>query len=114
MPRPIGAGELVADQPIDRVGIGNAQERLGEAHQRDALAARQREFVEEGVDAAFAVALTPRFEHEAARRRGDPRRRRLIDARPRRECARPPHSRQCDRLSRTAWRSASGTGGGEA
>ena len=40
MPRPIGAGELVADQPIDRVGIGNAQQRLGEAHQRDALAAR--------------------------------------------------------------------------
>ena len=74
MPRPIGVGELVADQLVDGLGIGNTQERLGEAHQRDAFAARQREFIEERVDAAFAVTLAPRFENEAARGLGDPRR----------------------------------------
>ncbi len=34
---PVGAGDLVADQPVDGLGIGDAQQCLGEAHQRDAL-----------------------------------------------------------------------------
>jgi hypothetical protein len=31
MARPIGLAELVADQPVDGVGVGDAQQRLGEA-----------------------------------------------------------------------------------
>ena len=50
---PIGGGDLVADQPVGGLGVGNAQQRLGEAHQRHALAARERVFLQEGIDAAL-------------------------------------------------------------
>ena len=35
---PIRGAELVGDEPVGRVGVGNAQQRLGEAHQDDAFA----------------------------------------------------------------------------
>ena len=50
--RPVAAADLVADQPVARGGIRDAQQRLGEAHQRDALAAVQRELEHQRVDAA--------------------------------------------------------------
>jgi hypothetical protein len=34
---PVAAGELVADQGVGRIGIRDAQERFGHAHQRHAL-----------------------------------------------------------------------------
>ena len=77
MPRPIAARQLVADQLGRRSrGIGNAQQRLGKAHQRDAFVARQRELVEERVDAAFAVARWRRASTSTSVARGlsDPRR----------------------------------------
>jgi hypothetical protein len=40
MALPIGGGDLIANEPVDRVAVGNAQERLGETHQRDALGRR--------------------------------------------------------------------------
>ena len=44
MPGPVADGELVADQPIGGLGIGDPQQRLGEAHQHDALARAQPVF----------------------------------------------------------------------
>ncbi|MFO1361461.1 MAG: hypothetical protein U1F45_03145 [Burkholderiales bacterium] len=44
---PARAGELVADQRVRGVGVGDAQERLGEAHEDDALARGQREAAQE-------------------------------------------------------------------
>ncbi len=34
MARPVGLAELVADQLVDGVGVGNAQQRLGQAQKR--------------------------------------------------------------------------------
>ena len=52
MRAPVAGRQLVADQRVARRGVGNAQQRLGEAHQRHALLARQRIFVDEPLDAA--------------------------------------------------------------
>ena len=37
---PVALGHAVADQGVARAVVGNAQQRLGEAHQRHAFAAR--------------------------------------------------------------------------
>ena len=71
MALPIGGGDLVADQPVDRVAVGDAQQRLGEAHQRHPLGRRQRVFVQEGVDPAMRRALVAHRGDEAARGRLD-------------------------------------------
>ncbi len=68
---PIGEAQLVADQPVGGGRIGNAQQRLGEAHQHHALLAREGIFMEEGVEPALADALAPHGEDELARARGD-------------------------------------------
>ncbi len=49
---PIRGTELVRDEPVRRVGIGNAQQRFGEAHQHDAFAGRQVVRAQQRVDAA--------------------------------------------------------------
>ena len=72
MALPIGGGDLVADQPVDGLGIGNAQQRLGEAHQRDALRRGQRIFLQERVEPAFAETLAAHRHDQPARGRGDP------------------------------------------
>ena len=51
MARPFAGAQLVADQPVGGVGVGDAQQRLGEAHQHDALARAQLVFVQECLDA---------------------------------------------------------------
>ena len=51
MRAPVAAADLVADQRVAGLVVGNAQQRLGEAHQRHALLARQRIFVDQRVDA---------------------------------------------------------------
>ena len=70
MRAPVAGRELVADQRVARRGVGNAQQRLGEAHQRHALLARQRIFVDEPLDAARAR-LRPELGDEAAGERPD-------------------------------------------
>ena len=72
MALPIGRSDLVADQPVDCVGVRDAQQRLGEAHQRDALGRGQRVFLQEGVEPALAVALAAHRNDQAARGGGDP------------------------------------------
>ena len=63
MGAPVAGRQLVADERVAGRGVGNAQQRLGEAHQRHALLARQRIFVDEPLDAA-----RPRLGPEARRR----------------------------------------------
>ena len=66
MPLPVGGGNLVADQLVDGLGVGDAQQRLGEAHQRHAFLRGQGVFVQEGVEPALPI----RFRRTAARRAG--------------------------------------------
>ena len=70
MPRPIAAADGAGDQPVGGGGVGNAQQRLGEAEQQHAFAARQPIFMQEGIDAASLVPPCPRREHEPF---GEPR-----------------------------------------
>ena len=63
MPLPVGGGNLVADQLVDGLGIGDAQQRLGETHQSHALLRGQGVFVQKGVEPArrsASGALRPR------------------------------------------------------
>ncbi len=53
---PVAAAELVADQPVGGLAVGDAQQRLGQAHQHHALLAGELVLVHEGVDAALADA----------------------------------------------------------
>ena len=67
---PVAAADLVADQRIARLVVGNAQQRLGEAHQRHALLARQRVFVDQPFDAAaMALGAQPLDQPAGQRRR---------------------------------------------
>ena len=69
MARPVGLAELVADQLVDGVGIGNAQQRLGEAQERHPLLRGQRVLVQQGVDLAPSPAArgAPRSTRSRAR-----------------------------------------------
>jgi hypothetical protein len=49
---PIPRADLVADQCVARRVVGDSQQGLGETHQRHALLARQRVFVDQTLDAA--------------------------------------------------------------
>ena len=66
MARPIGLAELVADQPVDGLGVGYAQQRLGEAQQRHPLLRGQRVFVQQRIDAALAETFAANRGDEAA------------------------------------------------
>ncbi len=70
MGAPVARRELVADQRVARGGVGNAQQRLRETHQRHALLARQRVLVDEPLDAA-GTRLGAQPGHETARHRLD-------------------------------------------
>jgi hypothetical protein len=63
---PVAPGQLVADQAVDGGAVGDAQQGLGEAHQGDALLARQGELVHQLVDAAGAPAPGPHGLHQQA------------------------------------------------
>ena len=64
MGAPVATGQLVADQPVGGGGVGDAQERLGQAHQGDALLAGERELLHQRVDARGAGALAAHFRHQ--------------------------------------------------
>ncbi len=63
---PVAAGEVFAQQRVLRGGVRDAQQRLGDAHQRDALARRQ------------AVQAQERFGAQCAGRRGAHRARKRV------------------------------------
>ena len=48
--RPVAVGDLVADQRVAGGAVGDAQQRFGKAHQRDAFLAGQRVFVDQALD----------------------------------------------------------------
>ncbi len=68
---PVPASEFLADQRIARRRIGDAEQRLGEAHQRHAFLAREREFVDQPLDAAPPPLGAQRL-HQAAGERFGP------------------------------------------
>ena len=70
MRSPVAVGDLVADQRIARGRIGNAQQRLGQAHQRHPFLAGQRIFLHQPLDAA-AFAIGAQRGHQRARGAGD-------------------------------------------
>ena len=76
MGRPVAVGHLVADQRVAGGVVGDAQQRLGEAHQRHAFLARERIFVDQPLDAAALVVRAQRRHQRRRRRihRGDSRR----------------------------------------
>jgi len=59
MPLPVGTADLVLDQQIGRVGIGNAQQSLSQAHERDALVCGQPIFLKKLVDPAESAPIGP-------------------------------------------------------
>ncbi|CAE6942795.1 hypothetical protein R69927_07776 [Paraburkholderia domus] len=65
---PVALADLVADQRVTRGAIRNAQQRFGEAHQRDAFLARQRELVDQPFDAAALALGAQRFDQLAGHR----------------------------------------------
>ncbi len=56
---PILPGDLVADEPILSLGVGDAQERLGQAHQHHALVAGKRVLLRERIHALPIFAPRP-------------------------------------------------------
>ena len=53
--RPIAGGQLVLDQPVGSDGVGHAQQRLGQHHQRQSLLGGERIGVQEILDPAEAA-----------------------------------------------------------
>ena len=58
---PAAGGELVLDQPVGGRGVGHAQQRLGQHHQRQAFFGRERIGVQKIVDAAKTAETAARF-----------------------------------------------------
>ena len=90
MRAPVALADLVADQRVARRAIGNAQQRFGEAHQRDAFLAGQRELVDQPFDAAARLLLAQRFDELRRQRLRFGWRRSPAGAPARRETARTP------------------------
>ena len=59
MARPFAGAQLVADQPVGGLSVGDPQQRLGEAHQHDAFPGAQLVFVEERFDPELIAAGAP-------------------------------------------------------
>jgi hypothetical protein len=59
MPSPIGLGQLVVDQTVGGLGVGNAEQGLGQAHKNHAFSIRQFVFVQEGIQGSVSGPLFP-------------------------------------------------------
>ena len=57
MRAPVAVADLVADQRVARRAVGDAQQRLGQAHQRHALLGGERVFVHQRLDPARPLLL---------------------------------------------------------
>src|SRR6185295_17506211 len=66
--RPVRPGELVGDEFIGGVRVGDPKQRFGEAHHRDALVRSEVVGVEEGVDARRLVGANPLHQGSGGRR----------------------------------------------
>ena len=63
-------GDLFGDELVGRLGVGDAQQRLGDAHEDDAFLAGKAVLAHEGVDAGVLAAVGARGIDEAARELG--------------------------------------------
>ena len=70
MRTPVAAADLVADQRVARLVVGDAQQRLGQAHQRHALLAGERIFVDQPFDAACRRLGPQRLDQPRGQRAG--------------------------------------------
>ena len=69
--RPVPGRELFGDQPVRGGVVRDAQQRLGDAHERDALLIRQPEFLQERIQERPLVAPRPRaLDQRHAQRHG--------------------------------------------
>ncbi len=64
---PVAPANLVGNQLVGGVIIGNAKQRLGKAHQNHALLARQRVFLHELVNATLLLAALAHLLDQARR-----------------------------------------------
>ncbi|MNI46827.1 hypothetical protein D3C73_1013110 [compost metagenome] len=55
MAGPVGRTDLLSDQAVAGVGVGRAQQGLGQAHQGQTFAGAQAEFLQEALDHALAL-----------------------------------------------------------
>ena len=67
MARPVAQADRAGDQPVRGGGVGNAQQRLGQAEQKHSLLARQPIFMQKGIDPA---ALRAAFAHRLDQAQG--------------------------------------------
>ena len=72
---PIGGGDAVLDQRVGGRGVRNAQQRLGEAQQRDAFSGAKPIFREEVGDIGARLVRGARGADQCAGAFGDTRRR---------------------------------------
>ncbi len=73
--RPVAAGELLGDQPVGGLIVRDAQQRFGEAHERDAFLVRETELLQEAVEVGALGGARARARDEGAAdaQRGGPR-----------------------------------------
>ncbi len=64
MAGPIGAADLLGDQPVAGVLVGSAQQGFGQAHQGQAFAGAQAELLEEALDHALPLGRLARGPHQ--------------------------------------------------
>ncbi len=69
----IAFAELVLDEPVGGAGVGYAQQRFGEHHQREAFFGGKREFAQHVLDAAETVVTGANGIDQARRGTVDPR-----------------------------------------
>ena len=67
--RPGGAGQFVRDQLVGGVRVGNAEQRLGEAHHSNAFVATEVVRLQEGVKTRRLVRANALYERTSGRRR---------------------------------------------
>ncbi len=63
---PFAGGDLLGDQCIGGVGIGDTQQRFGEAHEGEAFGIREAELLQEAFHDAGVLRLGARFQHDVA------------------------------------------------
>ena len=65
---PVASADLVADEPVGGLDVGNAQQGFGQAHQRDPLLAGERELPHQRIDAAGPRSPRAHPSHQPPRR----------------------------------------------
>ena len=68
----VAFAELVLDEPVGGAGIGHAQQRFRQHHQRQALLGRERELAQHVLDAAERIVIGADGLDQAARDAVDP------------------------------------------